>query len=233
MKPHKMQLKLENISVHFVGLTEPVLSIPHLVIASGEQVAITGASGSGKSTFINCITGLERAQNGKISWNNCDFSTMREAQIDRWRGENIGLIMQDFHMFAGLSALDNILLPLKLSGKVTAVARLRAHELLERTGLKRPDQHIDLMSRGEMQRVAIARALLRKPAIIIADEPTASLDKSSGAEVATLILELATQEHCTTIIVSHDERLTSRLQRRIELTSGRVTDDNSRESALS
>lgn len=228
-----MQLQIEALSVQFSGLAEPVLSIPHLVIAAGEQVAITGASGSGKSTFINSITGLERVQNGKIRWDDFDLATMREAQIDRWRGQNIGLIMQDFHLFAGLSALDNILLPLKLSGKVTAAARDRAHELLKRTGLPRPDQHIDLMSRGEMQRVAIARALLQKPAIIIADEPTASLDKSSGAEVATLILELATQESCTTIIVSHDERLTSRLQRRIELTSGRISSDNLSESLTS
>ena len=228
-----MQLQIEALSVQFSGLAEPVLSIPHLVIAAGEQVAITGASGSGKSTFINSITGLERVQNGKIRWNDFDLATMREAQIDRWRGQNIGLIMQDFHLFAGLSALNNILLPLKLSGEVTAAARDRAHELLKRTGLTRPDQHIDLMSRGEMQRVAIARALLQKPAIIIADEPTASLDKSSGAEVATLILELATQENCTTIIVSHDERLTSRLQRRIELTSGRISSDNLSESLTS
>lgn len=228
-----MQLQIEALSVQFSGLAEPVLSIPHLVIAAGEQVAITGASGSGKSTFINSITGLERVQNGKIRWDDFDLATMREAQIDRWRGQNIGLIMQDFHLFAGLSAFNNILLPLKLSGKVTAAARDRAHELLKRTGLTRPDQHIDLMSRGEMQRVAIARALLQKPAIIIADEPTASLDKSSGAEVATLILELATHENCTTIIVSHDERLTSRLQRRIELTSGRISSDNLSESLTS
>lgn len=228
-----MQLIIEDLSVHFSGLAEPVLSIPHLAIASGEQLAITGASGSGKSTFINSITGLERVQNGKVRWDDCDLATMREAQIDRWRGQNIGLIMQDFHLFAGLSALENILLPLKLSGRATAEARCRAHELLKRTGLNRPDQHIDLMSRGEMQRVAIARALLRKPAIIIADEPTASLDKTSGAEVATLILELATQENCTTIIVSHDERLTFRLQRRIELTSGRISSDNLSESLTS
>ncbi len=221
-----MQLELETIAVCFPGLTEPALTIDHLSIATGEQVAVTGASGSGKSTFINIITGLERCRNGAIRWDGTDICKISEARLDRWRGDNIGLIMQDFHLFAGLSAVENILLPLNLSGKVTAQARARAHELLERTGLNRPDQHIDLMSRGEMQRVAIARALLRKPAIIIADEPTASLDSASGAEVAKLILQLAAQENCTTIIVSHDERLTSLMQRRIELSRGRIVRDS-------
>lgn len=220
-----MQLVLENISVNFKGLSEPALQIDHLDIANGAVVGLTGASGSGKSTFINIISGLARPQKGVVRWGDQVINQLSETAADRWRGQHIGLIMQDFYLFDGLSALENILLPLRLAGGADKQAAIRAHELLERVGLKRPDQAVQLMSRGEMQRVAIARALLRKPAIIIADEPTASLDKENGASVGSLILELAVQEKCTTIIASHDDRLTSRLARNINLSAGRIISD--------
>ncbi|WP_374829139.1 ABC transporter ATP-binding protein [Paenochrobactrum pullorum] len=220
-----MQLVLDHISVSFAGLSEPALQIDHLEVPDGAVVGLTGASGSGKSTFINIISGLARPQKGLVLWGGQPINQLSETAADRWRGEHIGLIMQDFYLFDGLSALENILLPLRLAGGVDKEALSRAHELLERVGLKRPDQAVQLMSRGEMQRVAIARALQRKPAIIIADEPTASLDKENGASVGNLILELATQEKCTTIIASHDDRLISRLARTINLAAGRITSD--------
>ncbi|MGU3574354.1 ABC transporter ATP-binding protein [Brucellaceae bacterium C25G] len=220
-----MQLVLENIKVNFAGLSEPALQIEHLEVASGSVMGLTGASGSGKSTFINIISGLARPQQGVVLWGGKAINQLSETAADRWRGEHIGLIMQDFYLFDGLSALENVLLPLRLAGGADKQALVRAHELLERVGLKRPDQAVRLMSRGEMQRVAIARALQRKPAIIIADEPTASLDKENGASVGSLILELAEQEKCTTIIASHDDRLVSRLARTINLSAGRIASD--------
>jgi len=220
-----LSLVLADISVSFPGLAAPVLVIDRLSIAAGEQVAITGASGSGKSTFVNIITGLERAA-GRVGWDGTDLATLSESRRDRWRGANVGLVMQDFHLFAGLSALDNILLPARLAGAASAGLAVRAQDLLLRTGLTRPGQMVETMSRGEMQRVAVARALLRRPGVIVADEPTASLDVESGAAVGDLLLELAGQEKSTLIVVSHDTRMTDRLPRRITFDMGRIVGDS-------
>ena len=220
-----LSLNLANISVSFAGLSTPVLVIDKLHIAAGSRVAVTGASGSGKSTFVNIITGLERIRQGGIAWGGIDIGALSEGRRDRWRSENVGLIMQDVHLFAGLSAIDNILLPARLAGVANAEIVQRAQELLRRTGLRRPEQKIETMSRGEMQRVAVARALLRRPGVIVADEPTASLDADSGQAVGTLLLELADQEKSTLIVVSHDLRLTDRLSRRIGFDMGRIASD--------
>jgi len=219
-----LSLSLADISVSFAGLAAPVLAIDRLQIAAGERVAITGASGSGKSTFVNIITGLERAA-GRIDWDGTDLVRLPESRRDRWRGANVGLVMQDFHLFPGLSALDNILLPARLAGAASAELVARAQELLHRTGLSRPGQPVETMSRGEMQRVAVARALLRRPGVIVADEPTASLDVESGAAVGDLLIELAGQEKSTLIVVSHDTRMTERLPRRITFDMGRIASD--------
>jgi len=222
-----LALDLADISVSFPGLAAPVLAIDKLSIPAGGRVAITGASGSGKSTFVNIITGLERIRQGRIDWSGSDITKLSESRRDRWRAENVGLIMQDFHLFPGLSALENVLLPARLAGAASSGIVKRAHELLDRTGLSRPDQKIETMSRGEMQRVAVARAALRKPGVIVADEPTASLDVESGEAVGTLLLELADQENSTLIVVSHDVRLTDRLQRKITFNIGRIVNDTS------
>lgn len=220
-----LQLKIENLAVTFPGLAAPVLSLDSLEIAAGSHVALTGGSGSGKSTLINIIAGLERIRAGTVLWGGQNLAGLSEGKRDRWRAENIGLVMQDFHLFPGLSALDNILLPARLSRVVNAELVKRAHTLFETVGLKRSDQHIETMSRGEMQRVAIARALLRKPGVIIADEPTASLDLESGEAVGDLLLSVAADAGSTLIVASHDQRLVERLGRRLSLKSGRIIGD--------
>lgn len=217
-----LDLHLSGVDVSFPGLPVPVLSISSLEIAPGERVAVTGPSGSGKSTLVNIVTGLERATKGGVRWGDTDIAQLSEGARDAWRAENVGLVMQDFHLFPGLSALDNVLLPVRLRARGAAAHGARAHALLKRVGLGRPDQPVATMSRGEMQRVAVARALLRKPGIIVADEPTASLDPESGAAVATLLLELARDEGATLIVVSHDAAIVERLERRIRLVSGRI-----------
>jgi putative ABC transport system ATP-binding protein len=219
-----LSLALTNISVSYPGLATPVLAIDRLAIPAGAHVAITGASGSGKSTFVNIVTGLERAT-GRVDWDGTDIAQLSESRRDRWRGANVGLVMQDFHLFAGLSALDNVLLPARLAGASSSELLSRARQLLERTGLSRPGQSVETMSRGEMQRVAVARALLRRPGVIVADEPTASLDVESGAAVGDLLIELAGQEKSTLIVVSHDTRMTDRLTRRITFDMGRIAGD--------
>ena len=220
-----LSLSLGNISVSYPGLAAPVLTIESLSIPAGGRVAITGASGSGKSTFVNIVTGLEKARQGRIDWSGTDITGFSESRRDRWRAEKVGLVMQDFHLFPGLSAIDNVLLPARLAGAASKEVGERALALLARSGLGRPEQKIETMSRGEMQRVAVARALLRKPGVIIADEPTASLDVESGEAVAALLLELADQERSTLIVVSHDARLTDRLARKITFNLGKIVDD--------
>lgn len=224
-----LPLVLSDISISFPGLAQPVLSISTLTVPAGGRLAVTGASGSGKSTFVNLISGLERPDKGTIRWRETDIAGLSESRRDRWRAMNIGLVMQDFHLFPGLAALDNVLLPARLARAASAEIRARALALLSRVGLSRPNQSVETMSRGEMQRVAVARALLRRPGVIIADEPTASLDADAGAEVGRLLLELADQEGATLIVVSHDERLTERLDRRIRLASGRIVGDTATE----
>lgn len=221
-----LALHIENLAVAFPGLSSPALAIDHLSIDAGSRIAITGASGSGKSTFVNIVAGLERTRQGRIRWNGEDIAAFSESRRDRFRAANIGLVMQEFHLFPGLSALENILLPARLAGAATADVIERAHALLSTVGLSRPGQKIETMSRGEMQRVAIGRALLRKPGVIIADEPTASLDAESGKAVGDLILELAIAEGSTLIVVSHDQRLAGRLDRRITFGSGRIREDS-------
>ncbi|MBP1843093.1 putative ABC transport system ATP-binding protein [Rhizobium petrolearium] len=190
---------------------------------------MTGGSGSGKSTFINVVTGLERVTTGKVVWNGRDIARLSETSRDRWRAEHIGLVMQDFHLFPGLSAVENVLLPARLARVADAAMVTRAYELLKTVGLSRPGQKIETMSRGEMQRVAIARALLRKPGVIVADEPTASLDAEAGETVGRLLLDMAAETKSTLIVVSHDQRLIDRLDRRLTLRAGRIVADSMRE----
>ncbi len=227
-----LALVIERLAVSFAGLSTPVLAVDQLTIGAGERVAITGGSGSGKSTFINVATGLEKATSGRILWNGEDITRFSESRRDRWRAEHVGLVMQDFHLFPGLSAVENVLLPARLARVADTALVTRAHDLLKTVGLSRPDQKIETMSRGEMQRVAIARALLRKPGVIVADEPTASLDADAGENVGRLLLDMAEEAGSTLIVVSHDHRLIDRLDRRITLAAGRIAADSAVEGAV-
>ncbi|MGV8939418.1 MAG: ABC transporter ATP-binding protein [Allorhizobium sp.] len=227
-----ISLAIDNVSVRYPDMPAPVLTIDKLRIAAGERVAVTGASGSGKSTLVNIITGLERVGSGRIDWSGTDLGRLSEGGRDRWRAENIGLVMQDFHLFPGLSALENILLPARLSRVASPERIRRAGDLMSLVGLLRPQQRIETMSRGEMQRVAVARALLRKPGVIIADEPTASLDPESGATVGRLLVDLAKAEGSTLIVVTHDTQLMEVLDRRIEMASGQIRRDTAGEDRI-
>ncbi|MDQ0456915.1 ABC transporter ATP-binding protein [Rhizobium paknamense] len=224
-------LQIENLTVAYRGLASPVLAVPSFRLGAGEGLAVTGASGSGKTTFVNRITGLEAVESGHVRWGNEDLATLSEGARDRFRAAHIGLVMQEFHLFPGLSALENVLLPARLARAVGRADVTRAGELLLRFGLKRPDQDVKTMSRGEMQRVAVARALLRRPGVIVADEPTASLDTEAGAAVTDLLLSVAKEEGSSLIVVTHDPRLMARLPRRIELAAGVIVQDSLGEAA--
>lgn len=216
-------LKLSGVELRYPGLAAPALAVPALHVRCGEQVAIMGPSGAGKTTLAGVLAGLERPQAGSVRWGGVDIAALSEGRRDAWRAAHVGLVMQDFRLFPGLSALDNVLLPHGLRHwRIAQPVRSRALALLAAAGLPRPDQRIETMSRGELQRVAVARALLGRPTVVVADEPTASLDQESAAAVAGLLLDLSAQVRATLLVVTHDSRLAGRLSRRIVLESGRV-----------
>lgn len=227
-----LSLCLQSVRIGFQGLAQPVLAIDDLKVEAGARLAITGPSGSGKSTFVNLVAGLMRPDAGHIVWKDTDLTALGEGGRDRWRAANVGLVMQDFHLFPGLSAIDNILLPARLAGAGGGALKARARALMARVGLHRSGQSIETMSRGEMQRVAVARALLRQPGVLIADEPTASLDVAAGEEVGRLLTELADAEGSTLIVVSHDARLTARLPRHLTFSAGQIVADETHAGAV-
>lgn len=220
-----LALAVTDLTVAYPGLAEPALDIAALDLGAGGCLAVTGASGSGKSTLVNILTGLARPSGGSVAWGGVAVSALGEAARDRWRAANVGLVMQDFHLFPGLSAVENVLLPARLARAASAAVRTRARDLLAEVGLVRPGQAVETLSRGEMQRVAVARAVLREPGVIVADEPTASLDAASGAAVADLLFSLAARLGSTLVLVSHDPRLVDRAARRITLAGGRIVGD--------
>lgn len=218
-----LALSVDGLQVRYPGLPVPALDLPSLSLAAGETAALVGPSGSGKTTFINIVTGMERAGSGRVAWNDENIAGLPEGGRDRWRARNAGLVMQDFHLFPGLSAEANVLLPQRLSHlRLPAGMQPRARELLARVGIGRPEQLVGTMSRGQMQRVAVARALVGRPGLIVADEPTASLDAESGAAVADLLVELAQEAGSTLIVASHDGRLIERMGRTLRLENGRL-----------
>jgi putative ABC transport system ATP-binding protein len=219
-------LLVRGLEARFPGLDRPALSIPAFSLRQGERLALTGPSGCGKSTFINLVTGLERVRRGAVAWGGTDLAGLSESARDRWRAGTVGLVMQEFHLFAGLSAIENVLLPQRLRRfRQVPGAGARAGALLERVGIRSHAQAVETMSRGQMQRVAVARALLGRPAVLVADEPTASLDRDAGAAVADLLLELSRENGMTLIVATHDRRLEERLERRLALESGLVVRD--------
>jgi len=226
-----LALAISGLTIRVAGLDAPVLSIDLLDLPAGGRLAVTGASGSGKSTLVNAITGLDGVTDGSVSWGGTDIARLGPGRRDAFRAAHIGLVMQDFHLFPGLSAFENVVLPARLIRRLTPEARTRSFRLLEAVGIARPDQPVETLSRGEMQRVAVARALLGKPGVIVADEPTASLDTRSGEAVAGLLVDLARTEGATLIVVTHDPALMERLDRRVALAGGRIVEDSERARA--
>ncbi|MBS7540092.1 ABC transporter ATP-binding protein [Ancylobacter lacus] len=218
------RLAIRDLVVSYPGLGRPALAVPRLDLAAGEHVLLTGASGAGKTTFLNIVTGLEPVAAGRVRWDEIDLAALGEGGRDRWRAAHVGLVMQEFHLFPGLSALDNVLLPARLARfRLPAALSGEAERLLARVGITRAGQKVETLSRGQMQRVAVARALLARPGILIADEPTASLDAESGAAVAGLLAELAAETGATLIIASHDPLFArANLNRRLHLDAGRL-----------
>jgi putative ABC transport system ATP-binding protein len=199
------------------------LEIEQLNVPAGAQLAVTGPSGSGKSTFLYAIGGLIRPQRGRVLWAGRDILREAESARDRWRRHTVGFAFQDFHLLAELTPLQNVLLPASFERFATGRAiRARAAELLDHFGVPQARKSTASLSRGEQQRVAIARALLFDPPVILADEPTASLDAKSGAVVIDILLQLSAREGRTVIAISHDQELLQRFGNIVALDHGRM-----------
>ncbi|UCH49194.1 MAG: ATP-binding cassette domain-containing protein [Betaproteobacteria bacterium] len=201
--------------------TLTILEDVSVEIHSGESVAVVGASGSGKTTLLALLAGLDVPSSGRVYTDGQDLSGLDEDGRARARRDRIGFVFQSFQLLPALTALENVMLPLELSGQ--ADARRRAREILRRVGLDhRLDHYPRQLSGGEQQRVAIARAFVVGPKVVFADEPTGNLDVRTGEEIVTQMFDLNRERGTTLVLVTHDERLASRCQRRIELAAGRI-----------
>jgi len=183
----------------------PVLSIDRLDIPKGAQWIITGASGSGKTTFLNLVSGILTPDAGTVTIAGTEITRLSEAARDRFRAEKIGFVFQTFNLLQGFTSLENVLLGMLFADRID---RARAESLLERVGLKdKRDQPPDALSVGQQQRVAIARALANRPEILLADEPTGNLDPKTGDSIIGLLKEVCGENGTTLLCVTHQPQV--------------------------
>lgn len=201
-----------------------ILDDVSLAIPAGQTVAILGASGAGKSTLLALLAGLDDPSSGQVWLNDIEMTALDEDGRAALRAEHVGFMFQSFHLLPALTALENVMLPLELAGRRDARAAARA--ALADVGLEARVSHYPRqLSGGEKQRVAIARAFVTGPALLFADEPTGNLDARTGERVMKLLFDMNRQRATTLVLVTHDEALAQRCDRRIELDAGRLSDD--------
>ncbi len=202
------------------------LTILHAIdfaLAPRESVAIVGASGSGKSTLLSILAGLDVPTSGTVRLAGEDLFALDEDERAALRSRQVGFVFQSFQLLANLTALENVMLPLELLGR--ADARAAATEMLRRVGLSERLRHYPkVLSGGEQQRVALARAFVVRPAVLLADEPTGSLDFATGATVMELMFELNREVGTTLVLVTHDVQIASRCERQLRIEAGRLVD---------
>lgn len=195
-------------------------------IERGEFVAIMGASGSGKSTLLGLLAGLDSPTSGSIFIDGEEITGLNEDALASLRNRKIGFVFQSYQLIPTLTAEENVLLPAELAGEATTQAMDRARQLLDTVGLaERRDHYPVQLSGGEQQRVALARAFMRKPPLLLADEPTGNLDSTNGKHVLTLLRDLNRSEGATLILVTHDKELAAHATRIITLKDGIITSD--------
>lgn len=196
-----------------------------LCIEKGEYLSLMGPSGSGKSTLLNMLGLLDHPSSGLYKLDGRDTTTLSDSELARVRGSKIGFVFQSFHLVPRLTALENVELPLMLSGAPITARRKRVCALLDEMGLgDRMNHRPDQLSGGQRQRVAIARATITKPELILADEPTGNLDSKSGEEVVG-VLERLNEAGMTLVVVTHDASIGQRASRQLKMVDGRISED--------
>jgi putative ABC transport system ATP-binding protein len=191
------------------------------VIEEGQTVAIIGASGSGKSTLLGLLAGLDLPSSGSVTLLGQALYVLNEDQRAEWRGRNLGFVFQSYQLLPQMSALENVMLPLELRGERGAMQRAEA--LLNQVGLEaRLNHYPKTLSGGEQQRVALARAFAPNPKLLLADEPTGSLDAATGERIIELLFELNAKNKTTLVLVTHDEQLAKRCDQQIRLSAGKI-----------
>jgi len=218
-----MTLRLHELrKSHIQGTAQiPVLNQLSLEVASGEVIAIVGESGSGKSTLLTLLAGLDVADSGEMLWDQQSTQQWNEPQWARFRMQNLGFVFQNYYLIPYLTALENVALPLRLLGVPSPDEQAR--ELLSNLGLGARMSHLPTqLSGGEAQRVAIARAIIHQPQLVLADEPTGSLDTKTGHDVLDLLFDLFQSRKQTAILVTHSAEVARRCHRVLTLKQGRL-----------
>lgn len=218
-----MSLVIKNLQKGFYQGEDKVqvLKSVNVDIKNGEVVAIVGQSGSGKSTLLSLLAGLDQADSGDVVVDGVNISQLGEKQVTQFRGQNIGIVFQQYHLVSHLTAIENVMLPMEILGRKDI--EKTARDLLNEMGLDhRLNQFPSRMSGGECQRVAIARALAVRPKILLADEPSGNLDIHTGEKVMDIFFASAKKYQFTTILVTHSEVLAKRCQRILRLSEGQL-----------
>lgn len=188
------------------GQRVEIVNVPRFEVAAGEQVALRGESGSGKTTFLNLIAGILAADAGKVSVDGTEMTALNEARRDRLRAEKLGYIFQTFNLLQGFTVLENVVLGMSFGPR--GADKAHAREVLERVGLgHRLNHYPRQLSTGQQQRVAVARALANRPKLVLADEPTGNLDRKHAREALALIREVCREHNAALLLVSHDEEV--------------------------
>jgi len=219
------KLLVENVSKQFPTRGEPlvVLRDVSLELGQAENVAILGPSGSGKSTLLSIIGTLEPPSEGRVVLDGQDPAELDEPALAAFRNRRIGFVFQDHYLLPACSVLENVLIPTVAQGPTSPQSVERAHMLLDRVGLNDRLTHRPAeLSGGERQRVALARALINQPLLLLADEPTGNLDRTTAERIARLMLDLQQQEQMMLIVVTHSERLAGLMSRQLELEEGKL-----------
>ena len=210
-----------NLSLGHAAARVHILKDIDLDIKRGETIGLVGPSGSGKSTLLMVMAGLERPDTGSVTVAGNDLAALDEDDLARFRGRNVGIVFQSFHLIPTMTALENVAVPLELAG--VSDSNERAARELAAVGLAERMQHYPAeLSGGEQQRVALARALAPNPPILVADEPTGNLDEATGKQIIELLFAAHRERETTLVLVTHDAALAARCERVVRLRSGRI-----------
>jgi putative ABC transport system ATP-binding protein len=219
-------IRLERLDLTLPSQAGPVhiLRGIDLSIAGGETVSVVGPSGSGKSSMMMLMGGLERATGGTVTVAGHELGSMGEDALARFRRDHVGIVFQDFHLVPTMTAQENVAIPLEFAGRADAFDR--AAQCLEQVGLgHRLSHYPGQLSGGEQQRTALARAFAAEPSLLLADEPTGNLDGETGRQVIDLLFDLCRTDGTTLVLITHDPALAQRCDRQVQLVDGRIVDD--------